>query len=510
MAASPQPLRARVAELAAGLLALGFAVPVILAVGGAIRTRLTFPGDLEWMEGSTLVSALRVQQGLPIYGEPAGDYIPFIYPPLYAWILAGLGHVVPLGYGLGRAVSTVGSVVAGAALVFGARREGANWPLSLATLGLFAACWDDSGTFYDLVRTDGLSIGLLSWVLVLAPHPHPRASVVSGLLLAVAFMAKQHVALLGVPLLLWTWRTHGRARAVQFAAASVGGALLFVAAMALFTEGRFLVWLAVVPAAHGQSLARLIPGAQLELWRALPITTTAALLALPLWARKRWYWALVAGCTLIVVSLMRGHTGGYLNVLIPALWLLGLLPIVAAGAVGTATARTVAGVVVAAQCLCWNVDWSLLNRRLAAGAPAGRAWSEAQRSLNKFVPTQADVDAATALVEELRDLPDPILMPHGPWYAIMAGKRTSFSLITLWDIDHQHGVYEPDVAEIERAMAGDFASAVVPNDDLGHHFTETWVLDHQLAHRGPSTRTGWAVKLRTVYRPKGGAAEEQR
>ena len=66
--------------------------------------RLFHPYDLEWMEGGMLVHALRVQQGLPLYVQPSADFVPFIYPPLYHWLVAALGLPLGLGYGVGRCI----------------------------------------------------------------------------------------------------------------------------------------------------------------------------------------------------------------------------------------------------------------------------------------------------------------------------------------------------------------------------------------------------------------------
>ncbi len=489
-----------IAEYAAAFAAMGLAGWVLWVVGQAIAARLYYPGDIEWMEGATLVSAMRARDGLPLYGAPAGDYIPFIYPPLYAWIVGALSHVFPLGYTLGRSVSAACTVVAGGALVFGARKEGASWPLALSTLGLFAACWDDSGTFYDLCRTDALSLALMGWAVVLTPLPSPRATVAGGLLLAVAFTAKQHVALLGIPMLVWVWRTHGRDRAKLFALASVVPAVLFLIGMSVATGGDFLRWLILVPAAHGQTLARLIPGAQIEVWRAMPLVMTAVLLAAS-WVWKRSYWAMIAGMTLVIVSIMRGHTGGYVNVLIPMFWVECLLPVVAASAWGGARARAVAGVVVALQLAIWRLDTGRFWDKVSAGLPISTAWAGAQLDPQRYVPTAGDAANVRKLIDEIAKLPDPILIPHAPWYAVMAKKRTSFALITLWDIDHVHGAFHDDVARIDDAIAHDFQSAVLPDDKLGHDFADNWVKKGPIGARDPSTRTGWPVRLKYVYLP---------
>lgn len=496
-------IRARIAEAVAGVLALAAAVPVVRSLAAAMAERRTYNGDLEWMEGAMLVSALRVREGLPLYGPPADDYIPFIYPPLYAWLLGTLGHVVPLGYELGRTVSIVCTVIAAAALVFGAVRAGAGWLLSLASVGLFASAWVAGGTFYDLVRTDSLSLAIASWALVLGAERSRGATVASGLLLALAFTAKQHVALLGLPMLLAIGRAHGRQRALQFAAASAGPALLFVAGMSITTGGTFLNWVLLVPGSHGQVLSRAFPGAPREVWAALPVTTTAVLLALPVWGRRP-YWAGVALTTLVIVALMRGHTGGFLNVLIPAFWVGSLLPSVAAGAFSARPgalpwARAAAALLVAAQLVSFQVDRERFATALEQGASLPAAYQKAERQLNRFVPTDSDRVAVARLVEKLAALEGRVLIPHAPWYAVLAGKEPTFALIALWDIDHERGHYRPHVKEIDAAIATDFDWAILPNDKLGHGLKKSFARSRTERITATSTRAGWTVRLREVW-----------
>jgi hypothetical protein len=516
---SPASKPAQIAEQLLGAVALLAALPVFQTVGAAMLARRDYPGDLEWMEGATLVSAWRVQQGLPLYDLPASDYIPFIYPPLHAWVLAALGQVFPLGYTLGRSLSIGCTFVALSALVIGARRAGATWVLALASGALFLSCWADGGTFYDLVRTDALSLALIAWALVFGAMPSARATVASGLLLALAFTAKQHAALLGIPMLAGIARAHGRTRALQFVAASAGPALLFLAGMSAATRGGFFTWLVLVPSAHGQSLDRLVPGAQIEVWKALPVTTSAVLLA-GLVFRKRVYWGGVALTTLVIVSLMRGHTGGYLNVLIPAFWVSALLPAVVGGALAESprwgvAARLATPVVVALQLVAWQTDPLKLAQALRRGNSPTAAWSAAQKDLARYLPTAADRAATDQLVDQIAALPGRVLIPHAPWYAVLAGKEPSFALITLWDIDHKRGCYRTHVDDIEAAMATSFDWAVVPDDKLGHGFKDHYARDPARKLAGASTRTGWPVKLRQVWRreatealPDGAAAGE--
>src|SRR5207237_451850 len=40
-------------------------------------TRVPYPSELEWMEGGMLTHAARVREGLPIYGKPSVEFVPF-------------------------------------------------------------------------------------------------------------------------------------------------------------------------------------------------------------------------------------------------------------------------------------------------------------------------------------------------------------------------------------------------------------------------------------------------
>ena len=71
--------------------------------------RLHYPFDLEWMEGGMLLHADRVLKGEGIYVPPSMEFIPFIYPPLYPWVLAACAKVLGLGYAVGRTISFLGT-----------------------------------------------------------------------------------------------------------------------------------------------------------------------------------------------------------------------------------------------------------------------------------------------------------------------------------------------------------------------------------------------------------------
>ena len=92
---------------------VAMAVGVCALLYRTVVPRIPYPYDLEWMEGGMLLHAARIAEGQPLYVTPSIDFIPFIYTPLYPWIVGGLASLgLPLEYTLGRSVSMICVVVA--------------------------------------------------------------------------------------------------------------------------------------------------------------------------------------------------------------------------------------------------------------------------------------------------------------------------------------------------------------------------------------------------------------
>src|SRR3954471_7930841 len=72
--------------------------------------RLSYPFDLEWMEGSMVHHVARVLAGQPIYAPPTLEFTAFLYPPLYYYVSAAVARVTGLGFTPLRLVSLASSV----------------------------------------------------------------------------------------------------------------------------------------------------------------------------------------------------------------------------------------------------------------------------------------------------------------------------------------------------------------------------------------------------------------
>ena len=109
-------------------------------------------------------------------------------------------------------------------------------------------------------------------------------------------------------------------------------------------------------------------------------------------------------------------------------------------------------------------------------------------------------------------MPGRVWAPHAPWLVVQAGKGegpggavTGPALIALWDIDHEGGPFLPQVARVRDAVKeGRWDVIFTPDDKLryglrDHYVRAPWTVT------GPSTRTGWPVRIRMAWRPRDAA-----
>ncbi len=451
-----------------------------------VAGRLPYPYDLEWMEGGMLLHGLRIMEGEALFVRPTADFIPFLYPPLYPWLLGLFGEVFGLGYPLGRAISVIGTLAGAAALIAAVRGEGARWGVAVVSAAIFLSGWDETGCFFDLVRIDGLLIGLIGWSLVALRHGWVRTG---GLLLVAAYATKHNAAIFGLPALIWLWRTGGFRVALRFVGWCVVPALLFTGAMLFEGDGLFLVYLLELPTSHPFVATRFFPVSFKEMIYTLPQATFLAGAAAVLFAR-RWsaggaFWVAQGVLGILLAAVMRGHHGGYLNVLIPGVWLLALWGGLAAAA--------------------FEKRWPKAGVRVLVTAILLGQLVEGYWEPDAYQPTEADRAAGDAVIARLATVEGEVLAPHSPWYPVLAGKRPGFHLIALWDVDHEGGPLYADVANVDAAIASRrYAMIVTGKRKLGHGLLEHYERSETMKFEGRAltTKRGWKVRPSYWWTPK--------
>jgi hypothetical protein len=511
--------------------------------------RMFYPFDLEWMEGGMLVHGLRVMEGKQLYVEPSSEFIPFIYPPLYSWLLGVGGWIFGLDYSLGRGISLLSSLAATGALLAIGRMEKISWSICIAMGALFLSTYENSGTFMDLVRTDSLVVALLGWSLFFL---RKESVFVSGILLCTAYLAKHNAAIFGIPMALWLWQNSTLRKTWEFVVSSALPALLMTGYVQYTSDGFFLKYLLEVPSVHPFVGSRFFWLAPYEMISALSVVIFFVFLfeivtheerqvmykkhlcciglsllgylfhdelvlflrsnflsSFPVGQQKEvatsissfpmtlgilcWLWinrvlferySLWLWCSLLAFlfcCIMRGHHGGYMNVLMPGFWFLALM-------IGFLLQR------VHAHQKGYYFASIVIALQLLVGT-----WVP-----QKHIPTEKDVQQGENLIVEIQKEKGPLLAPFSPWYAYKAGHHPTFHVIALWDIDHSEGVLRPYVENIRKDISNHrWSSILVANETFNFGRKKYYPRKKQLSSskRAPLPKIGWKARSKILFYP---------
>lgn len=520
--------------------------------------RWDYPYDLEWMEGGMLAHAWRLLHGLPIYVDPGPEFVPYIYPPGYASLLALFGGVLGLTPELGRSLSILGTSAAAFAIAHVVSREGGSKVVATVAAACFLGTYTWNGAFFDLVRPDALCIGLLSWSLVLGTQRESGAEVASGLLLCAAFLCKHNVAAFGVPMLGFLWASRGRAAAVRFVLSSAVPALASVAVLQWATEGRFLMYILEVPGSHPMVGERILPGVPGELIRAVPVPlmvcvaggVSLGLRGVKGWARRGFVGlaglgGLGLGWAAYVLPDPKGVVLPPDLVLIPAAIGVGVAVVaVGLGLVracwtreGLPTAFLVGGVALVGLTLTalmrghhggflnvyipihwllfvgmgvlvarWDARGGLRSWGVLLALSGQLCWVVMNTDLARLVPTLEDRAAGDLVVDALADCEGEVWSPYASWLPTYAGFKPHGHLIALWDVNHKKGPFHASIADVHRGVREGAYGCVL---DGGKNRLKYGVQEHyqlqerfQLPPRALTPKSGWRVRPTYLLVPR--------
>jgi hypothetical protein len=294
--------------------------------------RLRYPIDAEWMTGAVRDGVERVRDGKQLYTAPSAAFTPFVYPPLYFWVAGALAKVCSSLVAC-KVVSIAGTVAAGWGVFRIARAAGATAAWSRIALVLFVATYPLTLLFYDLERVDGLYAGIVvAGVAILLsgnPEKPTASSVAAGVLLGLAFFAKQ------AGLVVFAVAVVGLAIAGERRRAAIvlgaGLAVLAVLGITLHTTtgGWFAYYCLKLPGAHGIRPERITTFFIVDAPKAFAITAASVALCVPVLVavvrnRKKpeamaWQELVLAalvGASMAAAFSFRAHAGGWQNVLV--------------------------------------------------------------------------------------------------------------------------------------------------------------------------------------------------
>lgn len=449
----PVPEGPRAATLAALLrvvVAVTVAAPIAVYVWVAAH-RLVYPYELDWMEGGSVALAARAAAGHSLYAAPSLTYVGWTYPPFYYWVAAAVSKVTGVGFLALRLVSVTGSLAAMATLGTMVWHETRDRLAGLVAAGLFAATFVISGAWFDTGRVDSLFVALTLLTLAWGRRAQSvRGGIGLGALAFLACFTKQTALVAVLPALVYLCASRPRV-GIPALLTLLGLIVASTAGLDAASHGWYGYY--VFSELSGQPWAQQVWVSfwEHDIWhRQWPLVALVATGGAMLWseARGRISWRSpavyhsVAAVGLITSAwLSRLHTGGFLNVLMPAYAAVALLAGLVFGAVARRERDRSRG----------RREWAAA---LLAVALLGQVALLAYRPATQ-IPSAAQRAAGAALIARLRSLPGPIVVLRHPWYATLAGKGNSGA-----QEEAIHDVLRSGVARGARVLRASLAHAL--------------------------------------------------
>lgn len=387
----------RVIEWLAIAVTVLWALDSILVYGKIARATVAYPYHLGWMEGGTVEVVQRVRDGESLYREPSLEYVPYLYTPLYFWVTAAFSCLFGVDFFVARLVSLL-SISGCCVLVYRfVRRESASRSWALLAVGLFAATYEASGRWFHLARVDSLALLLLLWSLYLLRFR--RSAILAGLLLWLAYLAKQSSLLTALPVLAVMVVTDTkRALTAGVTATALFGASIVVGD--LLTDGWYSYFTIRVGQQH-QMLWTMITGfweddmKRFAVALAIGMSGLAYRVALGGQAARTasFYAAMLAG-TVCMAWVSRIHSGGWINVDMPAHAAIAIVMSIGAGALSSRARegdRPLGRVVVIGLCVAACVQLYKLRYDENESYPPADALEVGNRYLTELAAIEGDV-----------------------------------------------------------------------------------------------------------------------
>ena len=402
------------------ILLAGCAVYVAALVWAAAQ-RVSYQYELEWQEGRSVCQAQRILEDKGIYCAPSAEFIPFIYTPLYFYASAAVARVAGLGFLPLRLLSLVCSV--GCGLLIGlivVRRYGAPKFFGAIAASFFWASFFVTGCWFDVARVDAMSLLLFLYSFYLFRSPKPAVnSVAAALVMFLAFFTKQTVLLVAAPLCLWCLVFRAGWSRLAFPGVFLAAIALSTFVMDRTSGGWYSYYIFTPPGQIG-----IYPAMIFSYWpRDILGCAAIAGIASLFWLSRGGHasvgeWCLdatILGSLLLASWFTRIHTGGYLNVLLPAY--AGLAIFFGVGlykaVVEAGNSRGIVPLIYLAAIFQFAQLYYL-------------PW--------KQVPPKAASTAGDHLLETIASYHGDVLVLGHPWYAAMAGKSTFAQEMAIGDI----------------------------------------------------------------------------
>lgn len=444
-------------------LLMGVAVLFFLTYLWIVARRITYPFQLEWVEGGMLQETLRILQGQSLYSPPSVEFVSFLYPPLYFYASALVSLLFgPTLFSL-RLVSFLASLVSLGGIFAIVQRETQSRLWALVSAGLFIAGFRATGAWLDIGRVDSLFLAFYVLALYfISAEKTPRHAVAAGVCAALSFLSKQTALTLFLPLVVVCFVENWR-QATIFLLTWLG----LTAGVSLFfywnSGGWYLYYVfSLLNQQTDWIRSMFISFWWQDLFAWLPVAISLAIfyLAACFLSETRgptWLWSSIWFGALASAFLTRVKAGGYVNVLLPAFATTAILFGLGASRLAPKTLRILGRqqpVKIGLYLLC------IAQFALLAYNPGAQ------------IPTQADLEAGQQLVQRIARLPGDVYLPNHGYLAAQAGKKFLAHHSAIWDVmrgDNTSPVKAALEKELKKAVRQKRFSAVLLDSEKWYY-----------------------------------------
>ncbi|MFC2140447.1 ArnT family glycosyltransferase [Candidatus Auribacterota bacterium] len=292
--------------------------------------RISYPFELEWMEGGSLEQVQRILSGKNLYVAPSLRFIPFIYTPFYFYLSSLFAYLLGINFFSLRLLSFLASLASFYLIYLFVKKETNNRFFGFVALGFFLATFRISGAWFDLARVDSLFLSLLLLTFYFIRFSDSTASyILAGFSLFLSFFTKQIALLIFLPMIIYTfWYNRYRFYCLW------GTILLLIGCSTIvfnhFSDGWYNYYVYSLPAQHVWVSNLWAKFWTEDLLFKFSIPTLMALFYLlgqviSLDKKKSFFYFFMAAGMLGGSWISRLHSGGYYNVLFPAYALISIL-----------------------------------------------------------------------------------------------------------------------------------------------------------------------------------------
>ena len=390
-------------------------------------SRMTYPFELEWMEGASVIHVKRILEAQALYSRPTIEFSPFFYPPLYFYLSAFFSMILGLGFLPLRMVSFLSSLGIFIIIYVWVKEETHDKGAGIIAAGLFSATFGLSGFWFDIARVDSLFLFFsLMAIYLIKLRTSPRSFILAGMFFSLSYLTKQTALIFAVPIMIYIL-TCKRSLIFFFLVTTlvgIGGTTLL---LHILTRGWISYYLFYLPRNHEIIKENYIHFWTKDLLSSLFIACGITLFYVIHECLKKsrtnalFYLLLLMGF-LGGAYLSRLHVGGWLNVLIPAYAAIAILFGLGVQILGDYLKnenRSFKKMILLILYIVCILQFPILMYN-----PLSQ------------IPTKEDRKAGESLIQIMKNREGDIFAPYHSYLPELAGKKSYMHVHSLFDISH--------------------------------------------------------------------------